>query len=146
MAALLVVAVLGGRWSVKDGTPEAGDLVDELQRSAAMQTGLDSFWDAPVSYANVTVRSREDGALELGFDACRHVELTTSRDSPLAREVLVHAILDQQTLGARMQAVRLVPEMGDDRLRDALVFTLHHDPEPAVRSRGPRLWVHRPRP
>jgi len=133
MAALLVMAVLGGRWSAQDERSPKGDFLDELRRDAALQTGLDSFWDAPISYANVTVRSSEDGTLELGFDACRHVELTTSRESPLAREVLVHAILDQQTLGTRLHALQLVPEMGDDRLRDALVFTLHNDPDPAVR-------------
>lgn len=130
---LLVLAVLGGRWSAERESFQSTDILDELQREAALQTGLDSFWNSPTSYQNVTVRSRPDGALELGFDACRHIETTTSRDSPLAREVLVHAILDRHTLGTRLHALQLVPEMRDDRLRDALVFTLHNDPEPAVR-------------
>ena len=45
--------------------------------------------------ANVAVRPRSDGMLSMSFDVCRHVDTETDRQSPLAREVLLHAILEK---------------------------------------------------
>ena len=130
---LLVATVLAGRWSAQPKRLDDALLLAEIQRQAVARSDLAGYWDARFSLANVAVRPRGDGNLELEFDVCRRFDVVTSRRSPLAREALVTAILDSGTLGMRLRAMELAPEMQDVRLREALVFALHNDPEPAVR-------------
>ncbi len=152
LAAVLVIAVLAGRWSASSSGSDPGLLLQaatpqELQRAAeraavrfadeaARQPGLDGFWDAPYMFANVAVRTRNDGDLDLSFDICRHVDLVTSPTSALAREVLLNAILTSPSLGTRLRAVALSPELDDTRLRDALIHAMHDDPDLAVRLKA----------
>ncbi len=139
-AAVLALAVLAGRWSA---APARMDdvLLRELRSQAATETGLSGYWDAPFSLDNVSVRPRDDGSLELGFDASRHVELVADRNSPLAREALVHAIIDSRSLGMRLRALETSRGMADPRLGEALVFALRNDPEPAVRLQALSLLL-----
>lgn len=129
---LLVVGGLAGRWSA---TPRWSDssLVRAVEEQAGRSTGLDGFWDAAFTFANVAVRRTETEDLALGFDVCRHVETKTRRTSPLAREVLLAAILESPTLGVRLRAVDVAPDLQDARLREALVYALHNDPSLSVR-------------
>ena len=99
----------------------------------AQQTGLDSYWDSQFTFANVSVRPQGQGQLALSFDACRHVDLQVAQDSPLAREVLLHAIMEPSSLGSRLQAMEVTPAISDGRLKDALIFTMLNDQNAAVR-------------
>jgi hypothetical protein len=129
---LLAAAGLVGRWTAR---PSWSDhlLLRAVEQQAAKSAGLDGFWNAPFTFANVALRQTESGGLSLGFDACRHVEAQTSHSSPLAREILLATIIGSPTLGERIKAIDLAPEADDSRLQEALIYALHNDPNPAVR-------------
>ena len=129
---LLLAAGLTGRWTAAPGWSDS-TLLRAVQEQAGRSTGLDGFWDATFTFANVAVRQTEAGTLSLGFDVCRHVETDTPRNSPLAGEVLLSTILDSPTLGVRIKAIEIAPELQDVRLQEALVYTLHNDPDQTVR-------------
>jgi hypothetical protein len=140
---LLLAAGFAGRWTAAPGWSDKS-LLRAVQEQAGRSTGLDAFWDATFTFANVAVRQTEAGDLSLGFDVCRHVEADTPRHSPLASEVLLSTILDSPTLGERIKAMKIAPDLQDARLQEALIYTLHNDPNLAVRlqalgvlSRGP---------
>ncbi len=132
-AVLVVVAVFAGRWSV--GSPEFNDevMMREINQHATRQAGLIDYWDSPYSYSNVSARPTADGKLDLSFEVSRHVRLETPMDSPIAKEVLLHAILAPGAIGSQMNAMALTEQILDPTLREALVFTLHNDPHLAVR-------------
>jgi len=132
-AVLVIVAVYAGRWSV--GVPEFNDevMMREINQQANRQAGLIDYWDSPYSYSNVSARPTENGKLDLSFEVSRHVRLETPMDSPIAKEVLLHAILEPGAIGSRMNAMALTEQILDPTLREALVFTLHNDPHLAVR-------------
>ncbi len=133
---LLAAAVMLGRWSVPmpDRSLALDDrLLHEIRQQAALKQGLDEYWDAPFSYTNVALRPQANRNLALSFDACRHIELETPVDSPVASDVLLQAILEPSTLGTRMKAMQMTPQIMDDRLKDALIMTMHSDPNLAVR-------------
>lgn len=136
-AVLLVAAVLVGRWSAAPRTPYAkfsdDILVREVTRQASQQAGLEDYWDTPFSYANVSAKPAPGGNLELSFDVCRHVNMVTPADSPVAREVLLHAILSPASMGTRIRAMEMAPTAMDPKLEEALVYTMHNDPDLAVR-------------
>jgi hypothetical protein len=134
-AALVVVSIVAGRLSVSG--PETGDsvIMREISQQASRQAGLIDYWDTPLSYSNVDARPVEGGNLDLSFDVSRHVRLVTPMDSPVAREVLMYAILEPSAVGSKMKAMAMAmaPEIMDPKIKEALIFTMHNDPNLAVR-------------
>jgi hypothetical protein len=132
-AAVLVCSLFVGRELSQEGSLEEQLLRQSAQWPAAQQAGLDTYWEAPYSFANVSVRSRGQGELELSFDASRHVDVQVPQDSPLAREVLLHAILDPSSMGSRLRAMEATAPLGDRRLKEALIVTMLNDSDATVR-------------
>lgn len=132
-AAILLVVVFAGRWSVQPQSFDDDLLLQAVQHQAAQQAGLANYWDAPFSFTNVSVRQRPMGQLALSFDVSRHIDLQTHQNSEMAKEVLLHAILEPSSLGSRMGAMEVSAQINDRRLQDALVLTMHRDPSLTVR-------------
>jgi hypothetical protein len=131
-AAVLVAAVLLGRLNTPADDFDRA-LLQAVDRPVAQAASLESYWDTPYAFANVTVRPEGQGQLALSFDVCRHVDLQVAQDSPLAREVLLHAILEPSTMGSQLRAMEVSPQMRDSRLKQALILTMHNDPDATVR-------------
>jgi len=110
-------------------------LVKEMVRQASLERGLEGYWDSPFIYSNVNVR-RQNGDVLLSFDAMRHMDIATTLDSPLAREVLVHAMIEPSPMGSRFEAMAVAGGSTDERLREAMVFILLNDPSLPVRLRS----------
>jgi hypothetical protein len=143
-AALLVLlagAGLGGAL-LKPGAAgdvpigQADPLLAAVEAQAARAQGMAGYWNSPYGFENVDARPRADGGLELSFDVVRHVSMETAADSPVAREVLFHAILDRGNMGGRLRAMDLSPAALDPQLEEALVFALHNDPDTAIRVKA----------
>jgi hypothetical protein len=130
---LILVGVVAGRMT--SAGPELSDdvVMEAMVRQASQQNSLSDYWDSPLSYSNVAVRPLSGDRLELSFDVCRHMNMVTSLDSPMTKDVLLHALLAPSTMGAKMKVMSLTPEIPDPQLRDALVLTMHEDPTLAVR-------------
>jgi hypothetical protein len=133
MVILLAGAVFMGRWSTPAQTLDDSLILQAISRQADQQSGLGEYWDAPLSFANVTARQKPSGRLALSFDVSRHVEVLTPQSSALAREVLLHAIIEPSSMGSRFGAMELTPQISDARLKEALILTMHDDPDPTVR-------------
>jgi hypothetical protein len=142
VAVLLIAAVFVGRWTATPSdnavpyqpVPYSDSiLMTAVAQQASTQSGLDGYWDTPFSYTNVSVKPVAGGKLDLSFDVCRHINMVTPANSPVAKDVLLQAILSQAPLGARMKAMEMAPATMDPKLEEALVYTMHNDPELAVR-------------
>jgi len=132
-AAVLVGAVLLGRGIPQDHSLERALMQQSNGWATVGAASLDEYLDSPFSFANVSVRHQEQERLALSFDVSRHVDMLVAQDSPLAREVLLQAILEPSSLGSRLRAMKVTPQLRDDRLKEALVATMLDDPDPAVR-------------
>ena len=132
---LILGAVFLGRWSTTFGPARFDDqrLLGEINRLASRQVGLDGYWDTPYSYSNVSVRPVNGVDVDLSFDVSRRVRMRTPSDSPVAKEVLLHAILSPAPLGSRIKAMELAPGTMDPKLKEALIFALHRDPDLTIR-------------
>ena len=132
-AALLAVGVFLGRWTTAPQGLDDQSLLEAVARQASIERGPDNYWDAPLSYANVKAGEVNDGLVNLAFDVCRSVGLTTSIDSTVAGDVLTHAILNSDSMGGRLRAMELAAHSNNKRLTEALLVTLRHDPDPTMR-------------
>jgi hypothetical protein len=133
---LIAVGYVLGR--VGSGPPEFDDglLVEEVTRQASLGRGLEGYWDSPFIYSNVNMRPQNGSDVVLSFDITRRVDVATTLESPLAREVLVYAMIDPTNMGSRFEAMTVAGRSMDERLKDALVFILLNDPSMPVRLRS----------
>lgn len=136
VVALVGLGFMAGRLtSARTGFDESM-FVREVVRQASLERGLAGYWDSPFIYSNVSLRPGNDGRVAIDFDVTRHVNVTKRLDSPLTREILVHAMLDPSTMGARFNAMGVASQAMDSKLREALIFILRNDPSMPVRLRA----------
>lgn len=139
-AFVLAIALLGAGFFIgRSSAPAPGFdetlMVQEINRQASLEKGLAGYWDSPFVYSNVKFRPR-NGSVMLSFDVARHVDVETAADSPLLREIMLHAMLDPSEMGSRLEAMALAPRSMDGKLKEVLLFTLANDPSLPVRLKA----------
>jgi len=131
-AAILVLGVFVGSWFTQPASVD-DQLLNAITRQASIERSLEDSWDAPLFFSNVAVRDWNDTRVSLGFDVCRSVDLTTGLSSPVASDILTHAILNSDSMGGRMRAMEIAALSTDERLTRALVVALQQDPDQTMR-------------
>ena len=131
-AAVLVLGVFLGSWFSRPASVD-DQLLNAITRQASIERSLEDSWDAPLFFSNVAVRDWNDTRVSLGFDVCRSVDLTTGLNSPVASDILTHAILNSDSMGGRMRAMEIAALSSDERLTRALVVSLQQDPDQTMR-------------
>jgi hypothetical protein len=126
-------------------SPTGGDLlVATLEDGAQDHRRLRDVEDSPNIISNVAVRPIGGGRLAMSFDVARHIEIERPVNDPLVNEVLVHAILDQSSMGSRLKAVSMAAGAENGKVEEALVFSMLDDPELPVRMRALEILADRP--
>ena len=131
-AAVLVLGVFLGSWFSQP--PSVDDqLLEAITRQASVERSLEDSWDAPLFFSDVLVRDWSDTRVSLDFNVCRNVSLTTGLNSPVAGDILTHAILNSDSMGRRIRAMEIATLSTDERLTRALVVALQQDPDQTMR-------------
>ena len=147
-AAAAVVMAIGGFAAGRMAagvSPTGGDLlVATLEDGAQDHRRLRDVEDSPNIISNVAVRSVGDGRVAMSFDVARHLEVERPLNDPLVNEVLVHAILDQSSVGSRLKAVSMASNAENGKVEEALVFSMLDDPDLPVRMRALEILAERP--
>lgn len=137
-AGLLAAIAAGGFFAGRLTSPRSetlqGRLLGELYRDAARDGGPAGVWDSKYVLSDVSLRELEDGRLDLGFNVTTRVRVRERPDVPLVRDVLLQSLLNAEMTGARIKALSDLETLPEAQAVEALVFTLHNDPVPAVRA------------
>lgn len=146
-AAAVVVAVgsfAAGRAIGVGGSAGADTLVATLEDSAQDHQRLREVEDSANIISNVSVRRVGEGQVAMSFDVARHLEIVRPIEDPLVNEVLVHAMLDQSSMGSRLKAVSMAATADNGKVEEALVFSMLEDPDLPVRMRALEILSERP--
>jgi hypothetical protein len=147
-AAAAAVFALGGfaagRMAAGINTAGTDLLVATLDDGAQDHRRLRDVENSPNIISNVVVRSVGEGRLAMSFDVARHIEIERPVNDPLVNEVLVHAILDQSSMGSRLKAVSMAARADNGKVEEALVFSMLDDPDLPVRMRALEILSDRP--
>ncbi len=146
-AAAILMAIGGyaaGRMGGGADTTGADLLVAILEDSAQDHRRLRDVEDSPNIISNVAMRTVGEGRVAMSFDVARHIEVERPVDDPLVNEVLVHAILDQSSIGSRLKAVSIAGRADNSKVEEALVFSMLGDSDLPVRMRALEILAERP--
>jgi hypothetical protein len=133
---ILFTGIAIGRGIGRATVPETEVLIAALESRAANNLRLQDVEDSPTLISNVAVRPLGGGRVALAFDVAQHLEIQRNLDDPLVNEVLVHAMLDQSSLGSRLKAVSMASTASNGKVQEALIFAMVNDPDLPVRLRA----------
>jgi len=133
---ILVAGAVVGRSLFAPPPMETERILREMSEEAATNRRLADVEDSPYIYSNVSFQKLADDRIAIGFDVTTHVEAVEPVSAPLVKEVLVHALLNPSPLGARLRAISYAEGMMEPKIRDALIFSMHHDEALAVRLKA----------
>jgi hypothetical protein len=139
VAASVLVLLAGfvlGRMVDQNTVSESDLLIAALENSAAQNLRLQDVEDSPTLISNVAFRPLDGGRVALAFDVAQHLEVQRDEDDPLVNEVLVHAMLDQSSLGSRLKAISFAGTASNAKVQEALIFAMVNDPDLPVRLRS----------
>ena len=112
-------------------TPGELTLIDLADRGAvATSVGLDT----PFRYSNLRLDELADGSLAMSVDVAAQLDLVRPKNDPLVNDILASSLIYDDSLGARLKAVR---HLGSNpRVRGALMAATLSDPDTSVRLKA----------
>ena len=119
-------------------------LLREIAAEAARNRSLVDVENSSFLYSDVTFRPLDDGRVALDFDVTRHVSVVEPAESELVRDVLAQSLLNASHTGSRLRAISLASRSMAPKVRDALIFALHHDENLAVRRKALSILAEQP--
>jgi len=119
-------------------------LMTEITAEAASNRSLIDVEDSRYTYSNVNFRRLDDRRVSMDFDVTTHVSVVEPAESELVKEVLVHSLLNPSNTGSRLKAITYASDVMDPKVRDSVIFALHHDENLAVRLKALSLLAGQP--
>jgi hypothetical protein len=136
-AVLLFGAGFATAWLRADQrAPAATTLLSQMTDEARSNESLVDVENSPFTYSEVAFRRIDGERVELEFDVTRHVRLKDSTRSPIVQEVLAQSLLNPSHTGTRLKALTLAAQSIAPKVRESLLFALHHDESLAVRQKA----------
>jgi len=141
VAAVLLLIVfftgfLSQRFLTDNRVQSKANLLKNIEHTAVKNTDLKAVENSPYIFRNVQFRKIDENNIALSFEVSSHVELISSKNDPLVKEVLVQSLLNPEPLGTRLKSISLTQDIVDPKIKQALIFTLQHDQSLAVRMRA----------
>jgi hypothetical protein len=144
-AAVIFVTGIAAAWVQREG----GDgieqrLVTEITAEAASNRSLIDVEDSRYTYSNVTFRRLDEQRVTLDFEATTHLRVVQPVESALVKAVLVHSLLNPSNTGSRLKAISYASVVMEPKVRDSVIFAMHHDENLAVRQKALSILAGQP--
>jgi hypothetical protein len=112
------------------------DLVNTINYTAAKNTALQEVENSPYVFSDVQFQKVDEVNIALSFTVSAHLDLIRPKQDPLVKEVLAQTLLNPESVGTRLKSISFATGMMDTKIKESLVFALHHDPSRAVRIKA----------
>ncbi len=111
-------------------------LIKQISYSAAQNTDFEALVNSPYIFSDVKIKDMDRDLVTLSFNVQTHVEITRPKDDLLVREVVAQSILNQPNPGYQLKTIAYSENLLDPKIRDALIYTMNHDSDYAVRLKA----------
>ena len=111
-------------------------LIQSINQVAAQNTSLTEVQNSPYTYRNVSMRDKADGRVQLSFDVSTHIVTEVEQNDPLLHEILAQSLVSNESVGNQLQAIKYSQNVLDNKIQQALIYTILNDQNPAVRLKA----------
>jgi hypothetical protein len=132
-AITLLVGFFLGRIAPVDEESISSGIMKQISFLARENTNFADSKNSPYQYSNIAFREINNQEIALSFDVSTHIEMVREKNDPLVREVIAQSLLNPTNLGTELKAISYSENMLDNKIKEALIFSMHNAPILAVR-------------
>jgi len=132
-AITLLVGFFLGRIAPVDEESISSGIMKQISFMARENTNFADSKNSPYQYSNIAFKELNNQEIALSFDVSTHLELVREKNDPLVREVIAQSLLNPTNLGTELKAISYSENMLDNKIKEALIFSMHNAPILAVR-------------
>jgi len=139
MAAAALTLIIGfflGRVFPGSGDRLTGQFLSQINILASQNTQLNDVKNSPYTYSNISFREVDQNTVELSFDVSTHLNMVKTKNDPVVREVIAQALLNPSNVGSELKAISFSESIVDQRVKQALIFSMKNAPIVAVRQKA----------
>ncbi len=139
MAAAALTLIIGfflGRNFPGSGEGMTGQFLSQINTLASQNTQLNDIKNSPYTYSNISFREVDQNTVELSFDVSTHLNMVKTKNDPVVREVIAQALLNPSNVGSELKAISFSESIVDQRVKQALIFSMQNAPILAVRQKA----------
>ncbi len=135
-ALTLIIGFFAGRNIPVSGENMTGQFVRQINSLASENTQLIDVKNSPYTYSNISFREVDPNTIELSFDVSTHLDMVKSKNDPVVKEVIAQALLNPSNIGSELKAIAFSESIVDQRVKEALIFSMRNAPIQAVRQKA----------
>jgi len=135
-AVALIIGIFLGRALPPDENGIAGGIVKQISKIANQNIRLSDTQNSEYQFSNVSMEQLEDETIELSFDVSTHLDLVRHKNDPLVKEVIAQTLMNPENVGTGLRAVTYSESILDDKIKNALIFTVQNAPLLSVRLKA----------
>jgi hypothetical protein len=109
-------------------------LLTNIQNKALENQSLQDVDKSPFIFTDVRLKKENLDHIHLTFNVTTEVKYSGHINDPLIKDVLTQALVNYTNDGYRLDAVLLSSKFTDTKIKEALIYSLHYDENPAIRS------------
>ena len=132
-AITLLVGFFLGRIAPVDEESVSSGIMKQISFLARENTEFADSKNSPYQYSNIAFKELNGKKIALSFDVSTHLELVRDKNDPLVREVIAQSLLNPTNLGTELKAISYSENILDNKIKDALIFSMLNAPILAVR-------------
>lgn len=135
-ALTLIVGFFLGRFMPSNDESFTEGIIKQISVIANENKHLEDIQNSSYRYSNVSLKEIDSNNISLSFEVSRHVDLVGKKDDPVVKEVLAQTLLNPSAVGTRLKAISYSETILDQKLKEALIFSMHNAPIMAVRLKA----------
>ena len=135
-ALTLIIGFFMGRNLPLSGESMTGQFIRQINSLAAENTKLIDVKNSPYTYSNISFREVDGGRIALSFDVTTHLDMVKPKSDPVVREVIAQTLLNPSNVGSELKAIAFSGSIVDERVKQALIFSMKNAPILAVRQKA----------
>jgi len=130
---IFLIGYYSHHWFKKDVASDRDLFITKIRQAAMQNRSLADVDKSPFLISQVRMERTDQGEIHLTFNVTTAVEYFGDLDDPLVKEVVTQALVNYTNDGSRLDAIALSTQLMDTKVKEALIFSMLHNENPAVR-------------
>ncbi len=135
-AVALILGFFLGRALPPDENGITGGIVRQINSIAQNNINFIDTKNSAYQFSNVAMEEMDDKKISLSFDVSTHLDVVRKKNDPLVKEILAQTLVNPEQVGTRLKAISYSESILDDKIKEALIFSMKSAPLLAVRLKA----------
>jgi len=135
-AITLIVGFFLGRALPPDENGITGGFLKQISSIAEQNTYFSDTQKSSYRFSNVSLKEMDNDKISMSFDVSTSLDVVREKNDPLVKEVLTQTMMDPENVGSNLRAISYSENIVDDKIKQALIYSMHNAPITAVRLKS----------